>query len=143
MPCLGQVTQILKDGLLSGETNLLELGATQGLPIQGSTQDKHLPEPTRDRDLQEPTLDRDLLGPILDRRLLGLTLDRHLLALTLDKHLLGPTLAQRHLLILGQLDQGPTPGNQVVELGPTHLLDSQALLELTLALAPSVPLLDL
>ena len=117
MPYLGLETQTLKDGLVHGEISLGQ-EATQELPILG------------------PTLARHLQAPIL-----GPTLARHLLGPTLVKHLQGPTLAQQHLVILDQLYQEPTQGN-LVGLGPTHLLDSQVLLEPTLRPAPLASLLD-
>ena len=132
MLCLDLETQTLKDGLPHGETNLLGQGATQGPPILVPTLDRHLQAPTLDRHLQAPTLDRHLQEPTLDRRLQEPTLDRCLQE---------PTLAPQHLLILHQLHQEPTLGNQV-GLGSTLLLDSQVLLEPTLLLAPLASLLD-
>lgn len=127
---LGLETQTLKDGLVHGETSLLE--ATQGPPIL---------VPTLDRPLLVATLDRPLLVAILVRPLLAAILVRHLLVPILVRHLQEPTLAQQHLLILDHLHQEPTLGNRV-GLGPTHLLDSQVLLEPTLLLAPLASLLD-
>lgn len=56
---------------------------------------------------------------------------------TLDRHTLAPTLAQP-LLILDQMHQEAT----LVGLVPTHLLDSQVLLEPTLLPGPMASLLD-
>ena len=141
MLCLDLETQTLKDGLPHGETNLLGQGATQGPPILVPTLDRHLQAPTLDRHLQAPTLDRHLQAPTLDRRLQEPTLDRRLQEPTLDRCLQEPTLAPQHLLILHQLHQEPTLGNQV-GLGSILLLDSQVLLEPTLLLAPLASLLD-
>ena len=93
---LGLETQILKDGLVHGETSLLEQGDTQ--------------------------------GPLI-------------LVPTLARHLPAATLAPQHLLILAQQHQEPNLGNRV-DLGPTRLLDNQALREPTLLLVPLASLLD-
>lgn len=71
----------------------------------------------------------------------GATQGPPILGPTLDRHLLAPTLAQQHLLILDQMHQEPTLGNQV-GLGPTRLLDHHMLLEPTLLPAPMAFLPD-
>jgi len=136
---LGLETQTLKDGLVHGETSLLE--ATQGPPILVPTLDRPLLVATLDRPLLAAILVRPLQEPTLARPLLAAILARPLLVPILARHLQEPTLAQQHLLILDHLHQEPTLGNRV-GLGPTHLLDSQVLLEPTLLLALLASLLD-
>ncbi|VCW69203.1 unnamed protein product [Gulo gulo] len=138
---LGPETQTLKDGLVNGETSLLEQGATQGPPILVPTLDRPLLAVILDRPLLVATLDRPLLAAILDRHLQEPILDRPLLAAILHRHLQEPTLAQQLLLILDHLHQEATLGNRV-GLGPTRLLDSQVLLEPSPLLAPLASLLD-
>uniref|UniRef100_A0A8I3NQU0 Galectin 3 n=2 Tax=Canis lupus familiaris TaxID=9615 RepID=A0A8I3NQU0_CANLF len=138
---LGLETQTLKDGLVHGETSLLEQGATQGPPILVPTLARHLPAATLARHLPAATLARHHPAATLARHLPVATLARHLPAATLARRLLAPTLAPQHLLILAQQHQEPNPGNRV-GLGPTRLLDNQALREPTLRLVPLASLLD-
>lgn len=72
-------------------------------------------------------------GATQGQPILGPTPDMHLQELIPGKRLPAPTLAQEHM--------EPTLGSQEV-LGPTRLLDSQVVLELTLVPALTAPLLD-